>query len=110
MDFNEYQEKALRTMAKYNTKQEQIMNAALGLAGESGEVCDLIKKAQFKDDKTPDITELKKEIGDILWYIAEMCDAYGFTMEEVATLNLAKLAARHGDTFSGTGNRTGLGK
>lgn len=109
MKFNEYQEKALAVMAEYPTEKDKIINGLLGLAGESGEVCDLMKKHLLLNNVL-DKEMLVKELGDVMWYIAELCDAFGVTMQDVAEKNLAKLAARHGSKFSGTGNRTGGGK
>lgn len=109
MKMNEYQQQALITMMKYESKNDQIINGLLGLAGESGEICDLVKK-HFCVGNELDKEMLIKELGDVMWYIAEICDAYGFTMQEVAEKNILKLRSRHGDKFSGVGNRTGEGK
>jgi NTP pyrophosphatase (non-canonical NTP hydrolase) len=109
MEFNEYQEKALATMREFDNKKDQIINGLLGLASESGEVCDLMKK-HFCLGNELDKDMLMKELGDVMWYMAEICDAYGFTMQDVAEKNIAKLRARHGEKFSGIGNRTGEGE
>ncbi len=108
MEMNEYQTRALITMKKWDKKEDQIINAILGLSGESGEICELFKHVFLGTDEL-DKDKLLKELGDIMWYIAEMCDAYGFTMQDVADRNLEKLSARHGSEFSGIGNRTGEG-
>ena len=107
MEFNEYQKRALCTMKPWATKKDQVINGLLGLAGESGEVCELLKHHFVKGTEL-DMTAFKKELDDIMWYIAELCDAYGFTMEEVAQLNLDKLAARYGKKFCNNENREGL--
>jgi NTP pyrophosphatase (non-canonical NTP hydrolase) len=109
MEMNEYQRQALVTMMKFDSKKDQIINGLLGLAGESGEVCELLKKHFCVGDEL-DKEKLKKELGDVMWYIAEICDAYGFTMQDVAEKNISKLRARHGEKFSGTGDRTGEGE
>jgi NTP pyrophosphatase (non-canonical NTP hydrolase) len=109
MQLNEYQARALKTIAEYDSKKDQIVNGLLGLAGESGEVCDLLKK-HFVIGNELDEEMLMKELGDVMWYIAELCDAFGFTMQDVAEKNLEKLLARHGAKFSGSGNRTGKGE
>lgn len=76
-----------------------LLNAALGLAGESGEVVDHLKKNLFH--KHPlDIGKVKKELGDILWYIAEACFALGLDLEDVASTNIDKLLKRYPDGFS----------
>ena len=109
MELNEYQKLALITKKPWDNKKDQLIDACLGLSGECGEVNDIIKK-DLANAKKCDPIELKKEIGDIMWYIAELCDSLNTTMEEVATLNIEKLKARHGDKFSGFGDRTGDGE
>ena len=108
MNLNEYAEKALKTMKRYPTAREQETDALLGLAGETGEVCDLLKK-HYAGVKELDRDHLKKELGDVMWYLAELCHVFGFTMNEVAEANIAKLAARHGASYSGYGDRSGAG-
>jgi len=119
MNFSEYQRQAIVTKKKWDTKAEEIAYCGLGLAGESGEVVDILKK-HFSGSK-PLFTErdnaiagdiddekmekLKQEIGDTMWYIAATCDAFGFDMGEIANLNIEKLRKRHGDSWSGYGKR-----
>lgn len=71
--------------------------AALGLAGEAGEFCNKVKKA-IRDDAselTPERREqLKKELGGVLWYLAECCSVIGFSLGSVAECNLNELADR----------------
>jgi NTP pyrophosphatase (non-canonical NTP hydrolase) len=78
-------------------KSQLIINTALGLAGEAGEVCDLIKKNAFHD-KPYKREDLLKEFGDVLWYLYAIIDHTGFTVEEVMIANIEKLRARHGGT------------
>lgn len=75
-----------------------IINACMGLAGEVGELNDLFKKHIFHE-KPLDLIHVKKELGDICWYIAEMCDAYGWELEEIMAINIEKLQARFPDGF-----------
>ena len=109
MDFNEYQKLAMVTKKPYKDPREQLVNGSLGLAGESGEVCDMIKK-HFSVGNEIDRPAIKKELGDVMWYIAELCDAFDFDLNDVAQTNIDKLRARHGTSFSGSGNRSGMGK
>ena len=60
-----------------------IINACLGLSGEVGELNDMMKKAIFHGHEI-DEKEVMKEIGDIMWYVALMCDSCGFDLEEIA--------------------------
>ena len=76
-----------------------IFNAALGLSGEVGEFNDLLKKWVFHGHAM-DETHAKKEIGDIMWYVAMMCDSFGFDMGEIAQMNIDKLKARYPEGFS----------
>ncbi len=77
---------------------ERKLNAALGLAGEAGEVAELIKKARFHG--VPYRTDtLRKELGDVLWYLTEMASAHGLTLAEVAQANADKLRARYPNGF-----------
>jgi NTP pyrophosphatase (non-canonical NTP hydrolase) len=101
MDFKEYQEKANATSGAYGSGQNerhQIL-AALALAGEVGELCNKIKKKIAHRHNIID-AEIAEELGDILWYIAELCDAFGLSMEQVSIGNIAKLWERYGGKFS----------
>lgn len=75
-----------------------MLNASLGLSGEVGELNDMIKKAVFHKH-TINNDHVKKEIGDILWYVALMCDSFGFAMDEIMQMNIDKLKARYPEGF-----------
>ena len=85
MDFNEYQEKAHETSLKTDIYGSKWLYAVLGLADESGEVCGKVKKL-FRDKEgkvTPEfIEDIKKEIGDVLWYMSEVCTNLGIELDE----------------------------
>lgn len=98
ISFNEYQKEAFKLISE-DGKKDMVTNGVLGLAGESGECCDIVKKYKYQGHEL-DKEHLKDELGDVLWYIAETCSGLGITLEEVATYNLNKLHKRyHGDTF-----------
>lgn len=105
MKFNEYQVMSTRTMprmvlGKYDIYYDDSAksNYAMGLAGESGEVVDLLKK--WVHHKHPEnLEELKKEMGDVLHYLAGIATMYGMRLEEVATLNIVKLKERYPEGF-----------
>lgn len=97
MEMNEYQETAggfCREFGKFkDPRREHLLAAALGL-GETGEVQDLVKKHVYHDHPIPDM-QIIKELGDILWYVADMSKLLGYTLDQVATLNLEKLQRRY---------------
>lgn len=66
-----------------------------GLAGETGEVCELVKKSA-RDSILIDTKALIKELGDVLWYLTNIASIYGITLQEIIDGNIAKLKARHG--------------
>lgn len=98
MTINEYQREAMATRlpGTYDEKR-QIIYPALGLAGESGEVADKIKKV-LRDHNgffTPNDTALiALELGDVMWYAAALARDLGYTLEEICQMNLDKLASR----------------
>lgn len=98
MTANEYQQLALRT-AGTNEDGDLMVNGVMGLAGESGECVDLLKKHMFQGHGL-DMHHLAKELGDVAWYLAVTSHAIGYTLEEVFQLNVDKLKARYPDGFS----------
>lgn len=98
MDLNEYQQKCLRTTNATPT-MERLTISGLGIAGEAGEVADLIKKVVGHGHDL-DHDKLVKELGDVLWYVADLASTIGVTLNDVAEINVAKLAARYPDGFS----------
>lgn len=95
MTLNEYQQRALET-AIYS-KQFSIIYPALGMCGEAGEVADKVKKVirDNKDEFTSEKkAEIAKEIGDVLWYCATLAHDLGYSLDEIAEMNYAKLKSR----------------
>lgn len=99
MHFSEYQVLAMRTRGIYDNPQEQLKAACLGIAGESGEFIDLVKKMIYHQ-KPVSTLDLIKELGDKWWYDALACDALGLNMDTVAGRNIEKLRARYPEGFS----------
>lgn len=96
MNFEEYQKKS-RVTAKYPNADENYIYPTLGLAGEAGEVAEKIKKViRDKGGKIDDETceAIKKELGGVLWYVAQLATELKIPLEEVATGNLTKLYDR----------------
>jgi len=96
MDFNEYQKESRKT-AIYPQKGNNLIYPTLGLVGEAGEVAEKVKK--LIRDKNFVVDEefkegVKKELGDVLWYLAQLCTELGISMEDVAKTNLEKLFSR----------------
>lgn len=97
MNFEEYQAEASHT-ALYPRRLQNLEYPTLGLAGEAGEVANIVKKIQR--DSGGVITDetrgkLKDELGDVLWYISACADELGLTLGEIAEYNVNKLAKRH---------------
>ncbi len=96
MDLNHYQIKA-RATASYPNLGKNPIYPTLGLAGEAGEVSEKVKKVIRDKDGVFDHASrqaLKLELGDVLWYVAQLSFELGFQLDEVASANLEKLASR----------------
>lgn len=106
MTLNEYQKNAVKT-AVYG-EEHAIIYPTLGLVGEAGEVADKVKKvirdnnSDFTDEKR---LAIAKELGDALWYVAVDARDLGFSLEEIASMNLEKLGSRaERGVISGSGD------
>lgn len=96
MNFEEYQKKS-RVTAKYPDAGKNYIYPTLGLAGESGEVAEKIKKVirdkgGIVDEETKEM--IKKELGDVLWYVSQIATELGLTLDDIAEHNIEKLASR----------------
>ena len=87
---NEYQDRAHLTSILTTPRYYPI----IGLCGETGEVAELLKKSIRDGNGFLDEDKLKIELGDVLWYLAEICTRYKLNLEDVAIANLNKLADR----------------
>jgi Predicted pyrophosphatase len=90
---DEYQRLALRTAATLDG-QQRVINGAMGLAGEAGEVADSVKKWLYQGHAL-DHERLAHELGDILWYVALLSDTLGYGLEQIMAMNVRKLEARY---------------
>lgn len=101
MDLNWYQNSAFRTSGGYGEvgSEKHLLTSALSLAGEVGELCNLLKKI-VRHGHELDKRRLKDELGDILWYVADLCSALDLDLDEVAIDNLQKLRHRYPKGFS----------
>ena len=107
MEFKTYQKKA-RSTAQYPNLGSNYIYPTLGLVGESGEVAEKVKKVIR--DKNGIFDEeckkgIKKELGDVLWYVSNLCSEFNFNLEDVAMQNIEKLKLRVAKgTISGSGD------
>lgn len=95
---NEYQEAALRTAPRGINPLSQLLNGVMGLAGESGEAVDLVKKHVFHEHEL-DGEHLAKELGDVAWYLAVTAHVIGYDLETILQMNVDKLLKRYPDGF-----------
>ena len=93
MEINEYEKLAMATLNKNIKKEDILINSAMGLCGESGEVIDLIKKHLFQGHEL-NKDDLVKELGDVAWYLAEAAYALDVSLEEICQKNIEKLKKR----------------
>jgi NTP pyrophosphatase (non-canonical NTP hydrolase) len=95
-NFARYQSESRKTWSLIHT-DHPIVYPTLGLVNEAGEVAGKIKKL-FRDKQgrisDEDREALKQELGDVLWYLTQICTELGLTLEEVAEANLVKLFSR----------------
>ena len=89
-NMNNYQMKA-RKFAIYPERMK-ITYPALGLAGEAGEVADKVKRFRDGRDDARFKGEIAREIGDVLWYCSALADDLGFSLQQIAEMNIYKLS------------------
>ncbi|MGY4790174.1 nucleoside triphosphate pyrophosphohydrolase family protein [Pediococcus pentosaceus] len=95
MEFNEYQRTANKTLFG---NEQVLTNCALGLAGESGQVVNLVKNYTFRGANL-DKEQLTKEMGDVLWYLSQVAEWADIPFDEVAKRNIATLEKRYPGNF-----------
>jgi len=96
MNFEEYQKKSRKT-AIYPNVGNDFIYVTMGLASEAGEVAGKLKKViRDKNGVIDDETkkEIKKELGDVLWYISQLASELGLSLDEIAQDNIEKLYSR----------------
>jgi len=100
---DDYQLEARKTAVYPNDTALQYLT--LGLASEAGEVAGKVAKYYRKDDDDFPIEDVVLELGDVLWFVAELASLLGVSMSEIAEENLEKLQARKvNGTLKGTGD------
>ncbi len=98
MEINEYQKLALVTLNHELNKRDVLINSVMGLCGESGEAIDIVKKWLAQGHEL-DKEHLKKELGDIAWYLAEAATALDSSLDEILQGNIDKLKKKISGRF-----------
>ena len=98
MTVNEYQKRAMQTLNPALTPRDVLMDSALGLCGESGEVADLLKKHLMQGHPF-NREKFARELGDVAWYLAEAATALDMDLETILQMNLDKLKKRYPEGF-----------
>jgi NTP pyrophosphatase (non-canonical NTP hydrolase) len=105
MTLNEYQNEAGKT-ALYPNRGSNLHYPVLGLCGEAGEIAEKVKKLERDRNNVMDDewkNEMRKELGDVLWYVSQVAAELGLDLESVGQMNVEKLRSRmqrqtlHGD-------------
>lgn len=97
MTGNEYQKLASRTINDELTPTEQELHALHGIVGEVGELHSIYQKVY--QGHIIDWDHIKKELGDLLWFIAEYCTVYDWNLDDIMQMNIDKLKARYPEGF-----------
>jgi len=98
MNPNEYQELVKRTMKGFPNSLSELASWGLGISGEAGDVAGCIKKTLFhQNDQTKGIRE---NLGDVAWYLAAICNHFGWKLEDILTENIEKLKQRYPNGFT----------
>ena len=103
MTFSDYQQAALRT-SQAEPHREWLLVQALGLASEAGEVASLMKKWAWHG-KVLDPAQVKDELSDCLWYVADLASAMGLSLDDIAEHNVEKLHRRYPNGFTPDGGK-----
>ena len=99
MTANEYQKLAMTTLNPDLSQKDILINAVMGLCGESGEAIDIVKK-HLHQGHDLDREKLLKELGDIAWYLAEAATALDAQLDDIFAANLEKLRRRYPEGFN----------
>jgi len=92
---------ALDVIDGFGVSPERILTAAIGISAEGGEFAEIVKKSIFQGKPMDDDAQyhMKRELGDILWYVTQACIALDISLEDVIDTNIQKLEARYPDGF-----------
>ena len=99
MNIRDYQKRTYIAIQPHTDQKDEMLNWAVGLCEECGEVMNHIKHHCWGHEEMS-LIEISKEIGDVLWYASALCTVLNLDLETVATLNMRKLEHRFGGVFS----------
>lgn len=98
MTFREYQERSRRTQNPALTDEERMLHAMAGIGSEAGEILSILQHRY--QGKPIHVFDVADELGDLLWFEAELCDALHWDLDDVAAANVRKLQMRYPHGFS----------
>jgi NTP pyrophosphatase (non-canonical NTP hydrolase) len=104
MTLDDYQHAATRTINRELEGPERMLDAAAGLAEESGEILGIVRKHVYQS-RPLDMTELEQELGDALWCLSITAASAGLSLERIAAANVEKLRLRYPAGYSDTASR-----
>lgn len=89
----------LEYLKNKNFPTQRLLTAAVGMSAEAGEFTEVVKKIVFqgKEPSEDNLFHLKRELGDIMWYVAQACMGLNISLDEVLQMNVEKLASRYPD-------------
>lgn len=99
MEIQEYQEKSSRTLSILDSNISDNIHMSLGLITESAEIADVFKK-KLAYNKEIDWINIKEEVGDLMFYIANICNINGWDLRDILDTNIAKLKVRYPDKYT----------
>lgn len=98
ISIKDYQKFASRAIRKESEGKNLIVGFALGLGGEAGEVLDDIKKREYHG-RNISIEHTAEELGDVMWYVANIATQLGFSLEDILEYNVHKLTSRYPELY-----------
>lgn len=99
MEIQKYQELSKRTMSNLSTKLEDNLHMTLGLVTEAAEIADIFKK-KLAYGKEVDNVHVKEEIGDLMFYVVNMCTINGWDLKDILETNVNKLLIRYPEKWT----------
>ena len=92
---------SLDVIDNFGVSPERVLTAAIGISAEGGEFAEIVKKCIFQGKPMDDDAQyhMKRELGDIVWYVVQACIALGISLEDVIDTNIQKLEARYPEGF-----------